>query len=360
MTSDDANEMQFLAKYFDGLAQIGCGDEGRRSREIGAWWTPAAVSSVMVLVSPDNFARAESDRYFSNVVDEGGFGGFFHFRVLTPVDHQMVIRVNRDTLYSAAVFDLDAGEVTVTLPDAGGRFMSMQVIDEDHYTHDVVYGKGEYTLAREQIGTRYVLAAVRTLIDPNDPDDLAAVHTLQDAIAVEQGTTGSFEIPPWDAMSQKAVRDALVTLALTLPDTKRMFGSKEDTDPVRHLIGTANAWGGNPQEDALYLTVVPAENDGTAVHRLTVGDVPVDGFWSVTVYNRDGYLAPNPQNAYSYNNVTAKDDADGTATIQFGGCDDGTPNCLPITPGWNYTVRLYRPQPPILDGTWTFPEARPV
>jgi hypothetical protein len=46
----------------------------------------------------------------------------------------MVIRMNRDTLYSLSVFDLDAGPVTVTLPNSGQRFMSMQVIDEDHYT----------------------------------------------------------------------------------------------------------------------------------------------------------------------------------------------------------------------------------
>ena len=73
-------------------------------------------------------------------------------------------------------------------------------------------------------------------------------------------------------------------------------------------------------------------------------EVPVDGFWSVTVYNKDGYFTPNPQNAYSLNNITAQRDADGTITIQFGGCDTATANCLPITPGWNYLVRLYRPQ----------------
>ncbi|MFY9921059.1 MAG: DUF1254 domain-containing protein [Mycobacterium sp.] len=309
------------------------------------------------LVSPDNFARAESDLYFGNLVTDGGFGTFFHIRELTPIDHQIVIRQNRDTIYSAGVFDLDAAPVTISLPDAGNRFMSMQVIDEDHYTHQVVYGAGDYTLTRDQIGTRYVLAAIRTLIDPNDPADSSAVHALQDAIAVTQDNPGSFDVPTWDPVSQKTVRDALVTLATTLPDSLHMFGTKADTDPVRHLIGSANAWGGNPQKEALYLTVVPPQNDGTTVHRLTVGDVPVDGFWSVTVYNKDGYFSPNPQNAYSFNNVTAQKSADGKVEIQFGGCDGSVPNCLPITPGWNYLVRLYRPQQQILDGSWTFPES---
>jgi hypothetical protein len=48
------------------------------------------------------------------------------------------------------------------------------------------------------------------------------------------------------------------------------------------------------------------------------------------------------------------------STIQCGGCDGKTPNCLPITPGWNYMVRLYRPQKAVLDGTWSLPDAQPV
>jgi len=111
---------------------------------------------------------------------------------------------------------------------------------------------------------------------------------------------------------------------------------------------------------ALYLSANPARNDGTTVHRLTVGEVPVDGFWSVTVYNEDGFFTANPQNAYSLNNITAQRSADGSVGIQFGGCDGSLANCLPITPGWNYLVRLYRPRAEVLDGSWTFPQAQRV
>ncbi|WP_163628579.1 DUF1214 domain-containing protein, partial [Morganella morganii] len=76
--------------------------------------------------------------------------------------------------------------------------------------------------------------------------------------------------------------------------------------PVRHLIGTAAGWGGNPDKDASYLSVTPAKNDGTTVHKLTVKNVPVDAFWSVSVYNGKGYFEKNPLNAYSLNNITAK------------------------------------------------------
>ncbi|HEU4635181.1 MAG TPA: DUF1254 domain-containing protein [Edaphobacter sp.] len=312
-------------------------------------------------VTAENFPRAESDLYFAGVIKNGGFGKFDHTRDPAPLDKQTVIRLNRDTLYSAAVFDLDAGPVTITLPDPGKRFMSTQVIDEDQYTHAVHYGGGTLTLSKKAIGTRYVVVAVRTLVDPSDPADLQTVRSLQDAIRASQpGGPGKFEIPKWDPASQKKVRDALLILATTLPDTNRMYGTKNEVDPVRFLIGAANGWGANPAKEALYLNIVPTQNDGATIYKLQVKDVPVDGFWSVSVYNAEGYFQPNSFNAYTLNNITAKKSADGSITIQFGGCDGKIPNCLPVPKDWNYMVRLYRPRPEILTGKWKFPEAQPA
>src|SRR3984957_3981455 len=120
--------------------------------------TPApAPAASTVPGTVDNFTRAESDLYFHSIgVKEGGFGKFFHNREPAPIENQNIIRLNCDTLYSGAVFDLDAGPVTITLPDAGNRFMSLQVIDEDEYTHGVFYCAGSHTLTRQAVGTRYV------------------------------------------------------------------------------------------------------------------------------------------------------------------------------------------------------------
>jgi hypothetical protein len=316
----------------------------------------SAANSSPVLVTPDNFVRAETDMYFSRAVADGGFGTFHHDREIAAPEARRVVRQNRDTLYSTAVFDLDASPATITVPDPGNRFVSTQIITEDHYVPDVFNGAGSHTLIHERIGTRYVMAGVRILVDPDDPTDLQSVHAIQDAITASQTDSGHFELPNWDSASQQTVRNALLQLASTLPDTKGMFGTPSTTDPVRRLIGAASAWGGNPEKDALYLNVVPPDNDGYTFYRLTVGDVPVDGFWSVTVYDSDGYFKPNPQNAYSVNNVTATRSADNTVTIQFGGDAEAT-NYLPITPGWNYMVRLYRPREAVLSGRWTFPDA---
>lgn len=246
---------------------------------------------------------------------EGGFGKFEHHRALAPIDAQTVVRMNRDTLYSAAVFDLDAGRVTITLPDAGKRFMSLQAINEDEYSPPALYAPGKTTLTRKAIGTRYVLVGVRTLVNPLDAADIDKAHALQDAIKVQQKSRGSFEVPKWDHASQKKVRDALIALAITLTDTSRSFGKKESVDPIEHLISAAATWGGNPPNDAIYLNFTPAKNDGKTTYKLDVKDVPVDGFWSVSLYNGNGYFEKNKYDAYLLNGTTSKKNADGTVTI---------------------------------------------
>lgn len=322
----------------------------------------APKCSDCIPVTADNFPRAETDLYMKTVVNERhGFGKLEHHREAMPIDKQIVVRTNRDTLYSGAVFDLDAAPVTITLPDGGKRFMSMQIINEDEYTPAVYYGKGAYTLTREKVGSRYVFVIIRTFANPDDSADLNEAHALQDAIHVSQKSAGSFEIPKWDPVTQKRVREALIVLGDTLPDMKRAFGTKSEVDPVRHLIGSAFTWGGNPDRDATYLNVTPKENDGRTIYKLHVDkNVPVDGFWSISVYNAKGYFEKNRYNAYAWNNVTAKKEADGSVNVQFGGCNGKIPNCLPIMDGWNYMVRLYRPRPEILSGRWKFPDAQPA
>jgi hypothetical protein len=315
-----------------------------------------------IIVTPDNFIRAESNVYMAGQLEDGAFAQFKHTREVAPVDRQLIVRLNRDTIYSSGVFDLDAGPVTITMPDPGERFLSALVINEDHYNPFVFYGGGSHTLTREGVGTRYVMVGVRILTDPNDPEDMKQANALQDAITVNQpGGPGSFEIPDWDPVSQKQVRDALIALSNTIPDLRYAAGpDPRSVDPVRRIAAAASGWGLNPDKDAIYLNVFPDQNDGRTPYRLAVGDVPVDAFWSVSVYNIDGYFQPNDLNAYSVNSVSGKTREDGSIVIQFGGCGADTPNCLPVTSGWNYMVRLYRPRQEILDGSWSFPVAEPI
>ncbi len=304
-------------------------------------------------VTLDNFTRVETDHYLSTYVAKGCFGKLCNDREPTTVDQQAVVRMNRDTPYSVGVFDLSI-PATIFKPDTGKRFQSMLVINQDHYIPLVAYDAGTYTLTQEKVGTRYAFVIFRTFMDPNDPDDIRTAHKAQDGIRVSQGSSGEFEVPDWDQDQRKKLSGALAALMPYVADSRAMFGPAGKVDPVRHLVGTAAGWGGNPEQDAKYITVVPKLNDGATRYVLSVKDVPVDAFWSVTVYNAKGYFEA-PEKAVSINNVTGKRDADGSLTIHFGG-DPKSINYLRIMPGWSYVVRLYRPRPEVVSGKWIFPE----
>jgi hypothetical protein len=238
----------------------------------------AQMTSPAEPVTVDNYNRAQTDVYFAGIVKNGGLGSFRHGRELAAPVQEGIVRPSRDTLYSFAIVDLDAGPVTITLPDAGKRFMAMQVVNEDQYTPAVYYGAGSYHLTKGMVGTRYAIATIRFLVDFSNKEDVRQVRALQDATKFNQERSGAFDVPNWDQASLKKVQD----------------------------------------------------------------------------------LQPNQYNAYSVNGITAKKGPDGLIAIQFGGCHGKIENCLPITQGWNYTVRLFLPRPDILDGTWKFPEAHPV
>ena len=95
-----------------------------------------------------------------------------------------------------------------------------------------------------------------------------------------------------------------------------------------------------PPEAASYRLVLPEKNDGKIAHVLTEKDVPVNAFWSITVYDKDGYLPENEYNVYAFNDVTAKKNEDGSITIAV---NVALPSSLPASLASDedeYTARL--------------------
>lgn len=321
---------------------------------------PSSLRAEGVPVTIMNYIRAESDVQMKGYAEKaGGVGKMLHMREPYSVENQTTIRGNRDTLYSMGVFDLST-PVTITKPDSPDRFQSLLVISQDHFMPVLKHGGGEVKLTMDSVGTRYVFAIFRTFADPNDPEDMKAAHALQDAIKVEQASPGTLNLPDWDMESFEETRKALNVLADKLSDFSDGFGKKGQVDPIMQLVATSYGWGGNPPRGAKYVGAVPEKNDGETAYTLTMPeDVPVEAFWSVTVYNKDGFFTPNPLNAYSVNDVTGKKNEDGSMTIHFGG-DPSADNYLPITEGWSYVIRLYLPGTAVLEGDWNPPAAQPV
>ena len=124
-----------------------------------------------VAVNVDNFVRAETNRMFAGLyADAGAVNTWFHHRAPASVDHQTVIRMNRDTLYSFAVADISDG-ATLTVPEHGDRYVSVMIVNQDHYINEIFHDPGVYELSVDRHETPYVFVAARVLVDPNDTND---------------------------------------------------------------------------------------------------------------------------------------------------------------------------------------------
>ncbi len=310
------------------------------------------------VVNVKTLARAESDIAIQKMYAlTGGYGKFSHLRTPTPIDKQTVIRMNQDVLYSSVVLDLSK-PVTITMPETNGRYQSTHVINQDHYSYAVTT-PGKYELTQEIFGTKYVYIIIRTFMDANDPEDIKLANKLQDEIMVEGGGNDPLELPDWDQEQLEKARAALNTLASLGISNKGAFGTPEQVDPVNFLIFSAIGWGGLPNQNTIGIMGEVEKNDGTP-YSVTAKNVPVDAFWSIIVYDEKGFIPENEMKAYSYNNVTSKPNEDGSITINFGACEDGRVNCIPVSEGWNYTVRMYEPREEVLNGIYKFPEIKEV
>ena len=311
------------------------------------------------VVDAYNFARAETDMQMKGYSSAPfTFGQFTHGRKAYDVDHQVTLSGNRDTIYSFGVFDLSKSDLTITMPDSKGKYMTLMPISQDHDVYRGLNAPGIYTFKQSEIGTRYMVFVIRTLMDPNDPEDMERAHKLQDGIKTIQTDKGDASgLQKWDKKSMLEMRKAFNTLGSSSSSSARFFGVKCERSYLEDAMGIAVGWGGMQEADALYLPAQVEKNDGKTAYTITVPkEVPADGFWSVTIYNQKRFMVPNKYNSYSLNSLTAKKNADGTTTLHLGG-DPKAENFLYIPKDWLYIVRFYQPKKEILDGSWKFPEA---
>ena len=308
-------------------------------------------------VTQATYCRAETDRTFLNTLKmTGGVNRFFCWREVTPLDRQTVVRMNKDTLYAAAIVDTEKG-ATITVPRMpDGRYCSVMLVDNDHYSAGVIYTAGTHPLPRD---TKYLGALVRIqLLHPDDPADVALVNALQDALVIEAGSADPFPEPAWDLQSLDELRakyNAEFARYDKYPDGWMDTRGKAD-EATRHL-GCAGAWGLFPNRDAVYINYngrLPAGPCHCATYHVPENDA----FWSITVYGADGYMKSDNCILNAANTTM---NADGTFTVRFGSkqaCGD-VPNRLDAPEGWNFLMRVYRPGRSVLEGRYVLPDAVP-
>ena len=324
--------------------------------------TPAPISTpgkveTGIKVTPETYIHAETDRTFNNTIKlAGGVNRLFHFRSVTPLDKQTVVRMNRDTLYSAAIVDTSKG-ATITVPKMpDGRYFSVMMVDNDHYNPGVIYDAGTHKLPED---TKYLGLIVRIqVLNPTDPEDVKLVNSLQDKLVIKAGSADPLPEPKWDAASLEKLTTAYKAefdKYEKYPDGFMAARGKAD-EKLRHLAA-AGAWGLFPNEHAVYINYngrLPAKGHHTATYKVPENNA----FWSITVYGADGYMKSDNSILNKFN---TKMNEDGTFTVHFGSKEDcgDVSNRLDVSEGWNFLMRVYRPGKSVLDGSYKLSKAEP-
>ena len=312
-------------------------------------------------VTEENYALAETEVIFMDFLQKikaatgtESTGEWLHLRKGADPKDRAVMRINFDTLYSSAIVDLTE-DVVLTMPETNGRYQSAWIITDEHYNPMAFVKPGTYTLTQKDVGRRYAMIAVRTQVNVADPADLAIVHKLQDQLKLEQKDKGSFAPSGnWDMEEVLAMRAKYQEIGKKERITSEvMFGKKGEVPLKEHNVGTAMGWGGLTPERAVYPGIFA---ESTEPQTLTLKDVPTGAFWSITVYDAEGY----PQgDVYNINSAFAVPNEDGSYTIHFGG-DKNAVNYMDIFEGWNLALRIYEPTEAYFNGEWVMPKLVPA
>lgn len=312
-----------------------------------------------VIVTPDTYIRAESDREFHLIQQQaGGINKLYHFREVTPLDQQSVVRMNKDVLYSMGVVDTKGG-ATITFPEMpDDRYASIYLVDNDHYVPFVIYEPGTHKLPED---TRYLGIGIRIqLYDSSDPDEVALVNKLQDQFIINASSSEPVTFK-WDKESLEALTKEYNTEFAKFDRYPSDWQGKrgEVNEKTRHLAA-AGAWGLFPEKDATYINYNGGNLSGDGCYKATYTVPEHRGFWSITVYGEDGYMK-HKNNVINASNVKFNEDK--SFTVYFGSvenCPQEAKNRLDITDGWNFLMRVYLPEESVLNGEYVLPEVEKV
>mgnify|MGYP003857654199 CR=1 FL=1 len=316
-----------------------------------------------VVVTSDNYPTLETARQMVKNQGLVGVNNLLHKRVLTPTDNQPVVRMNRDTYYSMAVVDVSKGAY-ITMPKLPkGKYMSVEGITEDHRIQPMKYGSGTFNLTTHTGKHLYLVIRLDATFT------LEEAKKYQDQMSITAKSATEFKSMAVDKTSFYETEHALKAKApalLASSPLEATFGmftdptdsSKELFTKEKYAMGAALGWGGAQLVDNLY--ELSRNYPADQCHQMTFEDPKNKAFWSVTVYDKKGFMFGELANQSSN---TAKPNKDGTYTVSFG-CGDDAINNIPTknaTGVFNLAMRHYIPSDKVrIDGYRLIPFVKAV
>jgi hypothetical protein len=209
------------------------------------------------------------------------------------------------------------------------------------------------------------------------------IIALMKRIGIEPGK--SFDIDKVDPAVKRGLEsapaDALKLMEWKIPTLARVVnGWSMNTNTMgvygnyylKRAIVTAEGLGANLPEDAIYPlnladdTGKPLDGRNRYVIHFGKGETPpVEAFWSITLYDKDGYQVANILNRFAVSSwMPFKYNTDGSLDILIQNASPGSDkesNWLPGPKGsFNLTMRLYAPKDDALVGKWSPPPVKLV
>ena len=296
-------------------------------------------------VTSASYPTDETSRQILKSQDLVGVNVLLHKRQLTPTDEQPVVRMNRDTYYSMAVVDVSQG-ATVTMPEVPeGKYISVQPVTEDHRIQPMFYGAGTFNLDTHTGDHLYLIIRLDATFSESEASG------YQDQMAIEANSDNLFTTDAVNQESFKSIEDKLKAKMLVIAkrDGKGalvgMFtyptdASNELFTQEKYEVGAAVGWGGAQEIDNIY--EISPNYPADTCHQTTFKDPKNRAFWSITVYDKAGFMFNDLANLSS-NNATPN--GDGTYTISFGCGEDALNNIETANDSgvFNLAVRHYQP-----------------
>jgi len=320
-----------------------------------------------VPVTMDNVVRAETAKYLSEETLKSGPNRFRHEREGIQLDAQTVIRSNFDMIYSYGVFDGAAG-VTITVPDY--EFLQLvQVFDENHVTLDVVTpGRTAHISPSDITHGSHIYLFMRTQPPSYDRDGMEVMRQRQDSVTVNAESIQpyvsdvTYDLDSFNALRFDLLRRAVEEVAQPYLG---FIESLDDINVPQYQMVNLAGWGGLPVRHAHYIPITSDDARVLAGDPSSVTFTPPrlryddGGYWSMTVYSEDGWVATD---RFNTNSNRATPNADGTYTLTFNPDDHDAPNPLDVAENWNGLFRCYLPESPegILDFDKDFVGNHPI
>jgi hypothetical protein len=299
-------------------------------------------------MSPREYIQAESRAFFPDFMGRAAVNKFFHFTTLTKAADHWVVSPNLDTIYSLAIVNARKG-FTLVLPDVGERFISTQIITEDHLTPFYLYGGGRHDFKADDFETDFVAVGIRIGTNGQPDDVKQVVEILQPQYEI-RGAAPENDLTPVDKPPLEKVRAALMPGYSKLPNTFGVMqkSAAEVRDWEVFTYSTAGAWGLSVDENAMYALGGPSDAKGGQCYVATFPPIPAEAFFSITAYGPTKYLMSDQDNVVGSQHGV-KLEPDGSFKVAFGSeaCRSLAPNFL-STPedGWSFLIRAYRPDVP--------------